>query len=61
MIVFRVRYMDVPQSPHIYCRVFVAINGGTYASTGNLTMRRAEFNELREKFDAEFIKERNTE
>lgn len=57
MIIFRVRYMDNKLAQHVYCRVFVATDGGTYASLGNLTMDRPEFVTFREKFDAEFIEE----
>ena len=57
MIVFRVRYMDNKLAPHVYCRVFVATDGGTYASLGNLTMDRAEFIVFREKFNVEFIED----
>ena len=57
MILFRVRYMDWPSAAHVYCRVFVASDGGTYASLGNLTMDRSEFRMFREKFLAEFIEE----
>ena len=57
MILFRVRYMDIKPAAHVYCRVFVATDGGTYASTGNLTMDRSEFAVFREKFLAEFIEE----
>jgi hypothetical protein len=32
MIAFRVRYMDNKNIKHVYCRVFVATDGGTYAS-----------------------------
>jgi hypothetical protein len=57
MIVFRVRYLNNMLAPHVYCRVFVATDGGTYAALGNLTMERAEFIAFRKKFDAEFIEE----
>jgi len=57
MILFRVRYMDNKLAPHVYCRVFVATDGGTYASTGNLTMARAEFASFRKLFVAEYIEE----
>jgi len=57
MILFRVRYMDSKLAPHVYCRVFVATDGGTYASTGNLTMAHAEFAVFRKSFVAEFVKE----
>jgi hypothetical protein len=59
MIMFRVRYMTAPGMPHVYCRVFVAgEGGGQFASTGNLTMRRSEFEAFRKAFkDAEFILE----
>lgn len=49
--------MDNKLAQHVYCRVFVATDGGTYASLGNLTMDRPEFVTFREKFDAEFIEE----
>ncbi len=58
MIKFRVRYTTTKTGPHVYSRVFVATNGGTYASTGNLTMRKEEFEAFRRAFiDAEFIEE----
>jgi len=57
MTSFRVRYQTAPGIPHVYCRVFVAQNGGTYAATGNLTMRREEFDAFRQSFNAEFIAE----
>jgi hypothetical protein len=55
MITFRVRYMTEPKIPHVYCRVFVADGGGTFAATGNLTMRKSEFEAFRKNFKAEFI------
>lgn len=57
MTMFRVRYMEQPGLPHVYCRVFAAYDGGTYAGLGNLTMRRNEFEQFRTKFNAEFVKD----
>jgi hypothetical protein len=57
MILFRVRYMNTPSIPHVYCRVFVATDSGHYASVGNLTMRRDEFAVFRVRFEAEFVKD----
>lgn len=56
---FRVRYMTAPAVPHVYCRVFAAPNAdSTFASLGNLTMRREEFAAFRLMFDeAEFVAE----
>ena len=56
---FRVRYSINPDSPHVYCRVFVASGGGTFANTGTLTMRREEFEAFRMMFKGcEFVPER---
>ena len=57
MIQFRVRYMSEPHIPHVYCRVFVATDGGTYASLGSLILRSAEFEAFKAAFRAEFIEE----
>lgn len=55
-MIFRVRYMTTDFSPHVYCRVFAAERVGlTFAPLGNLTMRKAEFEEFREAFEAEFV------
>jgi hypothetical protein len=40
---FKVNYMTAASIPHVYCRVFVAHNGSTYASCGLLTMGKDEF------------------
>jgi len=56
-IIFRVRYMTAPSIPHVYCRVFAAVDGGTFAAMGSLTMRQAEFGRFQELFQAEFIRE----
>jgi hypothetical protein len=59
MITFRVRYMTAPRLAHVYCRVFAAPgDGGTFASLGDLTMRKDEFDAFRSGFTAaEFIEE----
>lgn len=57
-MIFRVKHMTAEAIPHVYCRVFVSPAAGqTFAGVGSLTMRKAEFEEFRKGFKAEFVEE----
>lgn len=54
-MIFRVSYMATDMTPHVYCRVFCSpAPGKTFVNLGSLTMRRPEFEALRQTFNAEF-------
>jgi hypothetical protein len=54
-MIFRVRYMTADVIPHVYCQIFVSPSPDqTFASIGNLTMRKPEFEAFRAAFKAEF-------
>lgn len=56
MPIFRVQYMTTEAIPHVYCRVFSAPDRDkTFASCGQLTMRKDEFEVFRKLFNAEFV------
>ena len=49
MSVFKIHYQATPGIPHVFCRLYVAPAPNlTYASCGNFTVRRGEFEDLRQ-------------
>jgi hypothetical protein len=61
--IFKVRYTTAPDLPHVYCQVFAAPapeathRGLAFAHLGSLTLRKQEFEHLRECFDADFVED----
>lgn len=55
-MIFRIRY-QATAGGHVHCRLFVAPGRNrTFASSGEFTLRLAEFNALRQAFSAaEFL------
>jgi hypothetical protein len=56
--VFKVRYTTAEGLPHVYCQLFAApAPEATFAHLGSLTLRKQEFERLRECFDADFVED----
>jgi len=58
MTVFKVKWMTASTAAHVYCRAFSAPNPEhTFASLGNLTIRKNEFDALKAAFSGATFEE----